>query len=112
MAIVMRMTWRDITPQQYDEVRRTANWIGDPAPGGEVHIASFDAEGVLHCTDVWESADQLNDFLEQRIFPTVAALGVTSTPDVHIDQLHELFVPHLNSLTIPESDRLLAATPV
>lgn len=112
MAIVMRMTWRGITPDDYDEVRRLANWVSNPAPGGDAHIASFDSEGVLHCTDVWDSTEQLNTFLEQRIFPAVASLGVTSQPDVEIDGCHELFVPHINTITIPETDRILAATPV
>ena len=112
MAIVMRMTWSGITPKQYDEVRRLANWVGNPAPGGDMHVASFDADGVMHCTDVWDSAEELNAFLEQRIFPAVATLGITSKPDVVIDDCHELFVPHVNTITIPETDRILAATPV
>jgi hypothetical protein len=112
MAIVMRMTWPGVTPDQYDEVRRRVNWVQDPAPGGDVHVASFDARGVLHCTDVWDTAEQLKAFLDERIFPTVAELGITSVPEVHIDECHECFVPHLNTVTLPESDRLLAATPV
>jgi hypothetical protein len=112
MAIVMRMTWPGVSPEQYDEVRRRTNWVGNPAPGGDVHIASFDEDGTLHCTDVWDSQEQLNTFLTERIFPTVAELGFTSEPEVRIDDCHECFVPHLNTITLPESDRLLAATPV
>jgi hypothetical protein len=112
MAIVMRMTWPDVTAQQYDEVRRRADWVGNPAPGGDVHIASFDEAGVLHCTDVWDSVEDLNAFLETRIFPTVTALGITSVPEVQVEPCHECFVPHVGSVTVPEGDRLLAATPV
>ncbi|MGB8651001.1 MAG: hypothetical protein WCD35_10110 [Mycobacteriales bacterium] len=112
MAIVMRMTWSGVTPEQYDEVRHRVNWVGNPSPGGDVHVASFGANGDLHCTDVWDSEEQLNTFLETRILPTVAAMGITSTPDVTIEACHELFVPHVNTITIPETDRILAATPV
>lgn len=112
MTIVMRMTWAGVTPEQYDEVRRRTNWVGNPDPGGDVHIASFDADGTLHCTDVWASAEAMNTFLEQRIFPTVTDLGISTAPEVEIDDCHECFVPHLNTITLPESDRLLAATPL
>jgi hypothetical protein len=111
MTIVMRLTWEGVTPQQYDEVRRLADWVHNPADGGDVHVASF-ADGVLHCTDVWESEDQLDAFLGERIFPLMAQLGISSSPEVSIEPCHELFVPHINTITLPESDRLLAATPV
>ncbi len=112
MAIVMRMTWKGITQQTYDEIRRLADWVGNPAAGGDVHVASFDADGVLHCTDVWDSEDALNAFLHERVFPVVASMGVTSHPDVDIELCHELFVPHINTITLPASDRILAATPL
>ena len=112
MTIVMRMIWSGVTPEQYDEVRRRVNWIGNPAAGGDVHIASFDDNGDLHCTDVWDSEDSLDAFLAERIFPAVQALGITTQPRVTIDPCHEVFVPHLNTITLPASDRVLAATPI
>ena len=112
MAIVLRMTWPRITPEMYAEVRRRTNWISRPAPGGDVHIASFDLDGTLHCTDVWQSQEALNAFLETRLLPTVQDLGITAVPEILIDDCHECFVPHLNTITLPESDRLVAATPV
>lgn len=62
--------------------------------------------------DVWDRAEELNVSLEERIFPAVASFGITTTPNVVIDGCHELFVPHVNTITIPETDRFLAATPV
>jgi hypothetical protein len=77
-----------------------------------VHIASFDAHGVLHCMDEWESEQALDDFLQQRLMPAVARAGITTQPTVEIDPCHEVFVARINTITIPEQQRVLAATPV
>jgi hypothetical protein len=112
MAIVMRMTWRGVTPQQYDEVRRICGWVLTPPTGGDAHIASFDADGVLHCTDVWQDRASADAFFGERVLPAVMQAGITTEPEVTYETCHELFVPHVGTITIPDQDRLLAATPV
>jgi hypothetical protein len=112
MAIIMRMRWPGVTPEQYDEVRRQADWVRNPADGGNVHLASFDSAGVLHCYDAWDSEQQMNTFLTQRIFPAVQALGITTEPIVEIDASHEVFIARAGTITIPEQNRVLAATPL
>ena len=112
MAVVMRMRWSGVTPQQYDEVRRRVNWVQNVPPGAQVHLASFDQDGVLHCFDVWDSPEALQSFLENRIMPAVQAVGVTTEPDVHIDPCHELFIARAGTITIPEQERVLTATPM
>jgi hypothetical protein len=111
MAVVMRMEWPGITPQQYDDVRHEVDWIGKPDPAGQAHIATFD-EGVLRCFDVWESAEALNQFLQSRILPAVQAVGVTTQPTIQVTPLHELFVTRVAGQSLPEQNRVEAVTPV
>ena len=112
MAIVMRMTWPGVTPAQYDEIRRLCGWVQIPPAGGDAHVASFDAEGNLHCTDVWQDQASADAFFAERIAPAVQMAGVTTEPHITYEQLHELFVPHVGTITIPDAQRVLSATPV
>lgn len=112
MAIVMRMTWTGITPAQYDEVRRLCGWVQIPPVGGDAHVASFDAQGVLHCTDVWQDQASADAFFAERVMPAVTMVGIMSEPEIAYEACHELFVPHVGSITIPDAQRVLAATPV
>ena len=37
MAVVMRMRWDGVTPEQYDEAKRRVGWEENPAEGGIFH---------------------------------------------------------------------------
>jgi hypothetical protein len=88
MAITMRMRWDGVTPDQYDQVRKLVNWEEEKAPGGLLHEAWFVGDQLNVC-DVWESAEQFNAFVEQRLMPGVAQAGITSgPPDVRILPLY------------------------
>ena len=112
MAIVMRMRWSGVTPEQYDQVRRTVDWVHNTPDGAHVHLASFDQDGVLQCFDVWESEAQLNEFLSSRIMPAVQQVGVQTAPEVQLDPCHELFIARAGTTAIPEQSRVMAATPL
>ena len=90
--IAMRMKWAGITPEQYDEVRNIVKWETNQPKGGLFHVAYFDNNG-LNVNDVWESAQDLNNFVEQRLMPGVLSLGITSQPAVEVFPTHAVFTP-------------------
>jgi hypothetical protein len=92
MAVVVRMQWNGITHEEYDDVRRRANWLTDLPRGGVAHIASFDRNGVLRCTDVWASYRDFDRFLEDQLFPAVLDVGITSEPTIQFDDCYEVAV--------------------
>ena len=92
MAIVMNMRWKGVTPEQFDTVRKLVNYEGDSPTGGIVHVVSFDADGV-RITDVWNSAEEFQAFVETRLNPGVAKVGLLGQPEVEIAPLHLLFTP-------------------
>ena len=92
MPIMMSMEWAGVTAEQYDGVRRTVNWEGDPPAGGIFHVASTTPQG-LRVTDVWESAEHFNRFVESRLMPGVQKQGITSQPKVEILAAHAVFIP-------------------
>ena len=92
MPIVMSMRWEGVTPEQYDAARDTVHWEGDVPDGAIYHVASFD-DGGIWVTDIWESAEQFQRFVESRLMPGVQAVGITGEPHVEIRPAHAIFAP-------------------
>jgi uncharacterized protein YciU (UPF0263 family) len=91
MAVVMRMEWPEVSPEQYDQVREIVGWETDPAPGGLFHVAFFD-EGGFKVVDVWESAEDFQTFVDNRLMPGIAeAGGVEGEPKVTITPAHAVY---------------------
>ena len=61
---VMSMRWAGVTPEQYEEAREVINWEGDVPDGAVLHVAGFDGDD-LRVTDVWESEEDFNTFVER-----------------------------------------------
>lgn len=92
MAIVMNMYWPEVTREQYEQVRREVNWEGDAPQGGKLHVAWFGEDG-FHVFDLWESADDFNRFVEQRLQAGVEKAGISSQPQVQMAEAHAIFAP-------------------
>jgi hypothetical protein len=78
-----------ITRSQYDTLRFTVDWRSDQPAGGVLHAAAFDDAGGLHVADVWESAEALRAFMDERLQPALQSLKI-HPPDVTIYPLHIL----------------------
>jgi hypothetical protein len=92
MATVMIMRWAGVTPEQYEEAREKVDWEGDVPDGAMLHVACFDDSG-LRVTDVWDSADQFNRFVEDRLTPAVQEIGIEGQPEVEFHPLQAVFNP-------------------
>ena len=92
MAIVMIMEWEDVTPAQYDEVKRVTAFETDVAPGGIFHVAAFDGN-TMRVTDVWETPEHFQAFVDSRLTPCVQQMGITSQPTVTVLRAHNVFNP-------------------
>jgi len=92
MAVVMIMEWEGVTPAQYDQSLDVVKWETDVPPGGMYHVAAFDGSN-LRVTDVWESAEQFQQFVEQRLTPGVKQVGIQGEPKVEIYPAHRIFTP-------------------
>jgi hypothetical protein len=77
------MKWTGGTKEQYDAMREEVKWETDLPEGGIYHVAALDDNG-LRITDVWESAEDFNRFIEHKINPAVAKLGIPGGPEVEI----------------------------
>lgn len=92
MAIVMTMRWDGVTPEQYDATRALVHWEHDKPKGGLFHVASF-ADGALHVSDVWESAEDFDRFVTERLMPGVKQVGIAGEPQVQVRPAHAIYAP-------------------
>ena len=93
MAVVMRMSWPEVTPAQYEQARGVVGWETDPPAGGLFHVAFFDADG-FKVVDVWETAEQFQAFVDTRLMPGIASIGgVEGEPRVEITPAHAVWNP-------------------
>ena len=97
MRIAMFMKWDGATADQYEQLRKTVDWEGRPAKGGVFHVAAF-GNGSMHVTDIWESEDDFNNFIQNRLMPEVIKLGITEQPQVEIFPLYAVAVPGLQRI--------------
>jgi hypothetical protein len=90
MAVAMDMTWQGVTPEQYDQVQGEVRWETEAPDGGIFHVAWFE-EGVMRIVDVWESAEAFQAFVDARLMPGVAKVGIEGAPEVQVHPAHRVF---------------------
>ena len=65
--------------QNWREHRRgEIRWESQPAPGGVLHAAGFDEAGNIHVADIWESEQDLNNFVSGQLAPAMQKLNILS----------------------------------
>jgi hypothetical protein len=93
MSVVVSIHWPEISLDQYDEARAKVNWEGDEPTGGIAHVAWLADDG-FRVVDVWETAEDFNQFANDRLMPVIAGeMGISSQPNVTIKPAHAVFIP-------------------
>jgi hypothetical protein len=94
MAVVMRMEWPEVTREQYDATLEAVGWEETLPEGAIFHVAFFD-EGGFKVVDVWESEEQFQRFVEDRLNPGIQQVGIEGEPKVTFAPAHRVFDPAL-----------------
>ena len=89
MAILAIFTANGWTPEMYDTLRNEVGWHHQQPNGGIFHAFSSDDAGGAHVADVWASPEDLNDFVNTRLAPTMQRLGFPM-PDVQVYPVHNI----------------------
>jgi hypothetical protein len=92
MAVLMIEHIDGMDEKQYEEFRRLAKWDSDRPKGFLFHVASF-ADGNAHIADIWETAEDFQNFVRDRIMPAAQQLGLSIQPDVQIYPTHAILNP-------------------
>jgi hypothetical protein len=95
MPVAAIIDFPGATLEQYDEVIKRMGFEpgGTGAPGGMFHWVTATDDGI-RVTDVWESAEQFQQFADTKIGPITQEVGLAGEPDVTVLPVH-------NYLTAP-----------
>ena len=96
MAQIMKMRWEGVTPEQYDALRPIARWETEPPDGLHFHVAWFRDGGIV-VMDVWESSAHFDDFMQSRLGPAIAQIGVEGQPEMKWMDAYAFFIPGVHA---------------
>jgi hypothetical protein len=94
MATVMLMHWPEATIDQYEAARSEVDWEGNVPEGAKFHVAWMEEDG-FHVLDLWESQAHFERFVESRLMPGVAKVGIQGQPRVRFYEAHSVFAPNV-----------------
>ena len=92
MPILWIMEWEGLTAEDYEKLRQSVDWEGNVPDGLYHHVAAFDGRAMI-ISEVWESPDHVQPYMDERFLPAVQALGITSMPKVDLAETHAIFKP-------------------
>lgn len=80
MAILAIFTGNNVTKQMYEALRKEVDWEHNHPAGVILHAAGFDESGNnVRVADIWESEEDLNNFVSSRFNACHAERGGTCT---------------------------------
>jgi hypothetical protein len=92
MKAIIILKWKDFSKDNYETLRKSVNWEGNVPKGLLFHVSGFDNDS-LRVTDIWESAEDFNNFVQNRLMPACDAAGIKSEPQVEVVPCHAIHVP-------------------
>ena len=89
MPVAVVMNFQGGTLEQYDQVIERMGFEpgGSGPPGALFHWVAATADGIL-VTDVWETAEQFQQFSDEKIGPISQEVGVPGPPDLTFHEIH------------------------
>jgi heme-degrading monooxygenase HmoA len=100
VAIMMILEWEGVSPDQYEQVNEAVGVVSEAdMPDGLIsHVAAIDERGEMVIVDLWESEQALGSFVEKRLGPALAELGIPQAePRIHPlhNQMHSALEPNV-----------------
>jgi hypothetical protein len=98
MAVIMRQAMPAAIPISLVDAVTEEMGVDSSPPAGMLVHTHYEKDGRVHIVDVWESAEQHQEFVESRLLPAMgkvaAAHGVdlaaAGPPDTDITEVHRV----------------------
>jgi hypothetical protein len=89
MPVAVVLDFKGGTLEQYDQVIEKMGFVpgGAGALGGLFHWVTATDDGIL-ITDVWETAEQFQQFADEQIGPISQQVGIPAPPQVTFYEVH------------------------
>lgn len=98
MAVIADYFLPGLSREDYDRVRAAVDWLETPPTRGIAHLTWWDGEDC-HNIDAWEDEAAMAAFVESRLAPAMADLGIQVGPQVTFHPAHEWFAPQAIRIT-------------
>ncbi len=82
MSVLARLTASGMTTDSYDKVSEQLTPPLLASPGFVAHVA-FESDGEFHVSEIWESRDEFQNWLDNNVKPNVPGVTVNEVTDVH-----------------------------
>ena len=93
MVIVAIFKSDDITTKMYESLRKEVDWEHKHPPGAIFHVAGLYGSGihdqVNQAFNIWESEQDLNNFINSRLKPAMEKLNIP-IPKIEVMQINEI----------------------
>jgi hypothetical protein len=109
MTVVTTLDIADLTPAEYRAVLDELGVETRPDDGIYLHMA-VPTDFGFRIVELWGHEEGFNRFLERRLAPAAAAVGMQRETKIGVSELHNLFAPRLDELpglvsTLPGSPK-------
>lgn len=98
MAYVGVIDIPGLRTDQYHAILQRMDVVNRPAPGIYVHICALTDNG-LRITELWDTEEGFRTFIEERMFPAAAELGIQADPVITVKPLHFTFAPRAREIS-------------
>ena len=92
MVVMIQMTWNGIGAEECEAAPKHVTWEGDVPSRAMFHVVAVTDDGV-RVTDVWDSAEAFDAFVQDRLMPGVKELGIPGEPQAEILPAQNAFAP-------------------
>ena len=92
MAVAIIMEFAGTTLEQYDQINKKMGLTpGGPGPVGSISHWATATDNGLQVTDVWESREQFDAFVQEKIGPLSIEVGFAGPPKLTYFDVHNYF---------------------
>ena len=89
MAFLGIFTGEGFTKEKYEQLRKEVGWEQTHPSGVILHCAGIDNSGIIHVADIWESEEDFNNFVTNRLKPVMDKINLPM-PKGELIPIHNL----------------------
>ena len=90
MAVVLRFTSDNLTPDRYEQIKTKLDEAGAGSPPGRLYHVCFGDTNALRVSDIWDSQESFERF-GATLQPILDEVGVTNS-NIEFFDVHNIIV--------------------
>jgi len=88
MAVVLRFTSDNLTPERYEQIKTKLDAAGAGSPAGRLYHVCFGDKNNLRVSDIWDSQESFERF-STTLKPVLEEVGVTNS-NIEFFEVHNI----------------------